>query len=380
MSTDPLQAVYTTTPPGDLSQVTRVAFNVGATLEVGATSASIPMVVTITTTNASNVIYQIGDAFARNSVAATITDQSGDLTRNAGDGNANFNEGAQNGNIDGDGIQQQTTLQASGAVYIGPNNAPDATGPTDRNDDYTNRSVTTGIAGVAPGGVTTANGTIVYWNTVQNTGNANDTFALSVPVLPAGFTVRVSIDNGASYVQVQPGNGVVSLAVPFGQSRSVLTEVTAPAGLAVLQGYDSVLRATSTNSPGVFNETINRVYTGFLRLDRTATVTNTTGGGGASDPVPGADIEFVITYTNVSSGGGGSTNLQLSATNIVITENGNEAPNNWGATTAQVVGSASDTRGGTINGDTAGSVTLTDTVPTLGAGQTGTFRFKRKIN
>jgi hypothetical protein len=44
-----------------------------------------------------------------------------------------------------------------------------------------------------------------------------------------------------------------------------------------------------------------------------------------------------------------------------------------------VVSSASDTLGGTITGDAAGSSVLTDTIPTLAPQATGTFRFKRVI-
>jgi hypothetical protein len=67
---------------------------------------------------------------------------------------------------------------------------------------------------------------------------------------------------------------------------------------------------------------------------------------------------------------------------MVITEDGNDAPNNWAANTTHVVGSASDSRGGTITGDAAvNSTLLTDTVSTtLAPGEFGTFTFRRKIN
>ncbi|CAN5126180.1 hypothetical protein BH18ACI2_BH18ACI2_19010 [soil metagenome] len=372
------QAVWTSTAPASLADVRRVAFNVGATLAVGACSPSINMIVAVTTTDATTPIFEIVDAFANNSIGAAITDQSGDTVSNAGDGNADFNEGAQPGNVDGNGIQQQTLLQSVGAVLIGPFGQPGATGPTSTNDDYSNRSINTGIAGVAFGGTTTASGTVVFSNTVQNTGNANDIFALTAPTVPAGFTVEISTDGGASYTTVQPGNGSISLPVAFGASANVLVRVTAPAGLSVMQGFDTVIRATSTNTPASFNDTIDRLYTGFLRMDKAAVVTNGTGVGGANAPVPGAEIEYVITYSNVSSAGG-SGNSMLTINNLVITEDGNTAPNNWGSTTDQVAGSASDSRGGTITGDAAGSTALTDTVSSVAPGQSGVFRFKRRI-
>jgi len=379
LTVDPVTAAtWTTTAPADLTTVRRIAFRVGATLAVGACSANIPMIVTVQTgINASTPIVEIGDAFAHNSIGTTITDQSGDTVPNAGDGNANFNEGNQPGNVDGNGVPQPTTLLSAGAVLNGPNGAPNATGPTSNNDDYTNKGLNAGIATVAPGGNTTAGGAVTFTNTVQNTGNANDTFRLSAPTVPAGFTVEISIDGGATYTTVS-GGGTVDLAVAFGATANYQVRITAPAGKPVLTGYDTVIRATSQNTPAASNDTIDRVYTGFVRLNKAATVTNGTGVGGPTDPVPGAVIDFAITYTNVTATGG-TGSIGLTATSLVITENGTAAPNNWGTTTNQVVGSATDTNGGTITGDTAGSTTLTDTVASLAPAASGTFHFRRTI-
>ncbi len=170
----------------------------------------------------------------------------------------------------------------------------------------------------------------------------------------------------------------MDLAVAFGATANYQVRITAPSGKSVLTGYDTIIRATSQNTPAASNDTIDRVYTGFVRLNKTATVTNGTGIGGPTDAVPGAVIEFVITYTNVTTTGG-SGSIGLTATGLVITENGTAAPNNWGTTTDQVVGSASDTNSGTLAGDTAGSTTLTDTVASLAPGASGTFRFRRTI-
>ncbi|MBA3322484.1 MAG: hypothetical protein H0T45_13705 [Pyrinomonadaceae bacterium] len=383
-STSPLamspitQAVWTSTAPASLADVRRVAFSVGAPLAVGACSLSISMTVTVTTNDATTPIFEIVDAFANNSIGAGITDQSGDTVSNAGDGNADFNEGAQPGNVDGNGIQQLTILQQLGAVLLGPAGQPTATGPTSINDDYTNRSLTTGIAGVPPGQVTTAGGAVTFTNTLENTGNAADIFRVTVPNSPAGFTVEVSLDGGITFTPLLGSGSFISVPIAFGATLDLQVRVTAPAGQTVLQGYDTVIRATSILTPGSFNETIDRLYTGFLRMDKAAVVTNGTGVGGANAPVPGAEIEYVITYSNVSSAGG-SGNSMLTINNLVITEDGNAVPNNWGSTTDQVAGSASDSRGGTITGDAAGSTALTDTVSSIAPGQSGVLRFKRRI-
>jgi hypothetical protein len=145
----------------------------------------------------------------------------------------------------------------------------------------------------------------------------------------------------------------------------------------VLKGFDTVIRVTSTVNPTVTDDTIDRLYTGFVRIDRTATVINANASGGANDAVPGSEIEFAITYSNISTATGVGSS-PLTAHNLVINENGSAGPNNWGATTDHVVG-ASDSQGGIIIGDRIGSTALTDIVMTLEAGQSGVFKFRRRV-
>src|SRR5947207_1001405 len=360
LTTSPLAATWSATAPAPLSNTTRIAFPVGGTLAVGTSSSSINMVVTVNTgIDASVPVDEIGDVFGQNSLGTGITDQSGDTTPNNGDGNADFNEGYVAGA--GHGVIQQTLLKRLGSVLIGPNGAPGAVGPTDNNDDYTNKSVNTGIAGVGPGGVTTASGQIVYVNTIQNTGNANDTFTIDAPAVPAGFTVEVSTNGGTSYTTVS-GGGSVSLAIGFGASANINVRVTEPAGQTVLTGYDTVIRATSTNTPASFNKTTDRLYTGFVRLDKSSSVSNSTGVGSATDAVPGAVITYNITYSNVSSSNGDVNCVKLTASNLVITEDGLAAPNNWGTFTANS-GTPSDSGSGTVV--TVSATKYADAVPSL---------------
>ncbi len=388
LSTAPLSATYTATAPGTLSTVTRIMIPVSsAAIAAGACSGNVSFDVKVTAANANTPIYEIVDAFGTNSIAATVTDQSGDNTPNKGDGNANFNEPIIGGTASPtQGFQQPTLLTKSYSVLNGPNGSPAATGPTNNNNDFTNLSVNTGIAGVAPTtapaaagstvtGVTTASGTVVFTNTLQNTGNADDTIRLTAPTVPTGATVEIY--NGSAWVNVT-SSGSVDVAVATGATANYQVRVTLPAGNLILTGYDTVIRATSQNDTSKTNDTIDRVFTGFIRLDKTATVANATGVGGATDPVPGAVITYVISYSNVSQASGGGS-VGLTATGFTITENGTTAPNNWGTFTDQVVGSAVDSRGGTITGDSALSNVLTDAVGTLAPGQTGTFTFKRTI-
>jgi hypothetical protein len=378
LTTAPLAATYVSAQP-PVANIKRIAFQVGASLGAGATSASFPYIVVVNTgINASNPIWEITDAFGKNFFNNNITDQSGDSVFNQGDNNADFDEprfgiDPANGT---QGNQQRTLLQAVGSVLVGPSGAPAAVGPTDNNDDYSNKSVNTGIAGVAPGGVTTASGQLVYVNTIQNTGNANDTYTIDAPTVPAGFTVEVSTDGGASYTTVS-GGGSVSLAIAFASSANINVRITEPAGQTVLTGYDTTVRVTSGNTPASNNHTIDRLYTGFIRLDKAFTVANATGVGGATDPVPGAVITYNITYTNVSSSNGDANCVKLTANNLVITEDGLAAPNNWGTFTTDSP-SPSDSGSGTVV--TVSATKYTDTVASVAPGGSAVFTFKRSIN
>jgi hypothetical protein len=264
-----------------------------------------------------------------------------------------------------------------GDVLIGPCGVPGAMGPAGVNDDFTNRSVSTGIDNVPPGGATTAPGSIVFRNTIQNIGAGDDVFLISAPTAPAGFGVEISTDNGDHYTRLETATAVVTLAVSYRAAAIMLVRIKAPAGLKILTGFDTVIRATSTATGSAANETIDRLYTGFIRLDKSAMVVNATGASLPATAAPGAEIEFAVTYSNVSSAVGVGNSL-LTAYNLVINENGNSAPNNWGATTEHIVG-ASDTQGGHIIGDLDGSTSLTDIVSTLEAGQSGIFKFKRRV-
>ena len=150
-----------------------------------------------------------------------------------------------------------------------------------------------------------------------------------------------------------------------------------PAGLKALTGYDTVVRATSTIDPAVTNETIDRIYTGFIRLDSATRFVGPNSTQDISKAVPGSELEFAVTYTNISSAGGVGNSL-LTARNLVINENGKAAPNNWATTTEHIVG-ASDNQGGHILGDREGSTSLTLIVTRLGPGQSGVFKFRRRI-
>lgn len=404
LTTSPLSASWTTTQP-TLSTITRIAFKVSNTLAASACSATIQMDVTVNSgINTSTPIVEIGDAFAMNnaSTPAVITDQSGDSTPGLSDGNANYTQPVSPNTSTTSGVSLPTTLTTVGAVLNGPNGAAGATGPDGTTaTDFTNLGANNGLSGVASGGVTTAANTVTFTNTVQNTGTGNDTYTLTVPnaatlfsLLPAGAQAVITTSAGSVTLNSSNTTGSVTVSVSYGSTANYTVAVTLPSGTTVLPttssgGFDVQVLATSNATSSASNLTTDTVYTGFVKLTKSATVSNSDlTKGGATDPVPGAVITYTITYSNISKTlGSGSGSVTLNATSIVIDEDGSAAPNNWGTLTTQVVSPApSDSLSGAItDGTSSGAVTvsttyLKDTVPgALAPGQSGTFTFKRTI-
>lgn len=282
-----------------------------------------------------------------------------------------------NGDLEARGSLTFSVL-ATGNVLIGPVGQPAAVGPTSNNDDFTNKTMTAGVS-VPFGSNTTAGQVINFVNTIRNGSATADTITLTAPTLAgAGFVVEVRSGSNP-YVNITAGSATVN--VPASSDLNVDVRITVPSGIPVLSGYSTVLRATSGITPQNFNETIDSVWSGFIRAEKTQIVTNGTGVGAANAAVPGAVIEYVVTYTNVTPILlSGSNNVQLTASNVVLTEDGAEAPNNWASTTVHLAGSASDTSAGsTITGDAEGSGVLTVTIPSLAPGAQGVFRFSRTI-
>jgi hypothetical protein len=217
-------------------------------------------------------------------------------------------------------------VPVTGGVLLGPSGFAGAVGPTNSNDDYTNLGVNTGISGVAPGGTTTASGTATFVNTIQNTGNADDTYTLTAPTVPNGFLVEISSTSAAAgYTTIHTAANVsssASVAVPLSAPTATLwVRITAPAGATVLAAYPTTIHAVSSLTPATTNDTIDRLYTGFVQITKSQTVTNALNVvpsmAAGSTPVPGATIAYVDTYLNITTTGG-ANNALVNASSIVI--------------------------------------------------------------
>ncbi|WP_052128319.1 hypothetical protein [Neosynechococcus sphagnicola] len=111
----------------------------------------------------------------------------------------------------------------------------------------------------------------------------------------------------------------------------------------------------------------------------------------AKTPAPGNIIEYRITYTNIATATGVGS-VSLTASGLVINENGASGSNNWAAFTTHQLGTVVSPvtplqffNGATLLGtsDPATGTTVTRYVNspgTVNPGSTGTFTFQRKVN
>ncbi len=366
-----------------------------------------------------------------------ITDGIANPTTDGSDpGNNSGTDGGTNGSYTKGG--EDTIVTIATTPLNGPAGQPGAIGPTNNNDDFTNKSI------VVPSGIDPATPLTdaqtpakIFDNTVQNTGGGPQVISL-IPTppmvltdLPIGtlVTIKDPATGGAtatykydgSIFVFESGTGGTSkdvpvrLTIPAGAMANYQTIVDLPAAPTVVQFKSFPVPITAFIDGGTIpngwpdateprNITINRLYTNYLKLFKEARIleangTAVTGAAGtfgieqtvlSAAAISARIIEYRITYSNISSSGG-TNNALLPANNLVITENGSAGSNTWGTTTldpqylTKTIGSAIDTFGtvGSIVVTTGGSpVNITEyksTVTTVAPGVTGFFTFQRQI-
>jgi hypothetical protein len=455
-TTDPLTADWTTIRP-TTGIITRIGFVKTTVLTKGTSVPGFSFEVVPNAAFAGGPIASLAQVFGQSGPGAVVAgtptqivyDESGDNVSNNGldgtdpnpvtnpsvptgitKGIADPNDPDPSGGINADPTTKNTGTTPGGesTVFIiaggltnGPKNAPDALGPSNNNDDFTNKSVVLPI-GIDPAVqlIDAQTPAVVFDNTLKNGSPVAQIITLvpDKPVagsIPDGTTVTIDPDGpgpGAPVVFTLTG-GVYTLPTGiFPPTVSVAGNGTVPYTVTVnlggpadqLKEYPVVITAFVDSNgdriPDVgesSNKTIDRLYTGYLKLlkearildgttEKVAFTSNTT--LLSAELRPGRIIEYRITYTNISSAAPtGSTSVTLPANSLTITEDGTAAPNTWFATTKDPVGttnpgSASDLTAGaaittTVNGTDI--QTYVDTIPTVAPLGTGSFLFRRQV-
>ncbi len=442
---------------GGISNATRIGFINDGPILAGTTVTGFSFQVVTTGVTSTTTIANIAQLFGQSQGGGTtlVYDESGDQapsnfnddgtpgSNTPTNGVANpITDGVDNNNNNtgtGPGGEANVyTIAAAGTILNGPNGQPGAVGPTDNNDDFTNRSSAI-PANTAPG-ATLDPDPVSFLNTINNPTTGSLTNVLLVPdatnftaatgevLPPTGTTVTLSYGgqtavytfNGTNFI-FTAGSTITIPTLTAGTSVNYSVVVDLPAGTPLStdtgNGFSIPIYAfQDVNSNGrpdlvtiepTQNRTINRVYTGFLRMvkearilesDGTTVVENYTQTPNSANLRPGRLIEYRITYTNISIAPVGAGNVTLNASNVVITEDGTVGTNTWARDndsngvidTSNVVGSAI-AQYGTIayspSGDQSGTTQATDVTRytnTLGIsiqpGASGTFIFRRRIN
>ena len=462
-TTDPLtttanDATWTTTQPAP-NTIKRVGFVYDAsttTIAAGTTINGFSFTVTTNGITTTTTVANVAQLFGQTQGGGTtlVYDESGD--QNPSNVNDNGTPGSNtptngvanpatdgvdnNNNNTGSGSAGENnvfTIAAPGTILNGPNGQAAAVGPTNNNDDFTNKST--------PIPTNTAPGTKIdpdpatFSNTISNPSSTGTlTNVLVVPdvynftpgngeVLPPkdttvtltyGSQTAVYTFDGTNFVftsgtaitipSLTPGTSVnynVSVDLPANTDLSTDTGKGFSIPIYAFQDSNGNSRPDATDITQ--NRNIDRVYTGFLKLVKDARILDANGTTVIEDYtqtptpaniLPGRFIEYRITYTNISIAPVGAGNATLNAGNVLITEDGTIAPNNWakdndgnGAIdTSNVVGSATASFGTityTPTGDQSGTTPATDVTKYVNApgisiqpGANGTFTFRRKIN
>jgi hypothetical protein len=337
-----------------------------------------------------------------------------------------------------------TPAGQTGGLTNGPENKPDAVGPIGTNDDFTNKSVNIDTAQAAwdangPKALLTSPSTS-FTNTVKSTGGTKPQFVSLLPTvpsnpadLPSGTTVKIIGTSGAFVLYTYNGTAFttigtptpVTLTVPVGGSVDYGVEIKLPIGTPQIKGFPVSITAFANGAPAVAanpttgtgpiaaeignniidptdaqNITIDRIYTGYIKLLKEAEVFTLKADGSRNilssfatatgkKAEPGQYIEYRIKYSNISEASTGTTaalsSIGLSANNLKIVENGATGSNTWGANTQHKLGSAADSNGAILfesgsktNNDLVVGDYL-DTIPTLAPAAFGEFVFTRQV-
>ena len=351
-----------------------------------------------------------------------------------------------------------TIAPASDSILNGPNGKPAAVGPTDANDDFTNAS-TPVPAGQSPSVVIAGTQSASFNNTVSNPSTVALADVTVQPISPAKAEAADGITPTGQYNGTAPiptgttvtltdltvgttnkpvtytFNGtdfvITSTATPTTQAKPLnfgnlapnatvnyKTDVTLPAGsvtpltaiaIPMLAFPDDGPVAT----PGYTNEltnniTIDRVYTGYMKLVKEARILSadkntiiedwTVGASGllTKKAAPGQFIEYRISYQNISTAANGSGNTILNANSFKLIEDGTGAnagstTNNWALNTLHQQNTLASQ--GTVNyfsgaGTLVGTTDQADgndvgkyenVVPLIAPAGQGTFQFRRVV-
>ncbi len=149
--------------------------------------------------------------------------------------------------------EADVAVNGSYSVFVGPHGNPEASGPTDQNDDYTDA------------GTQAAGSWVSFTNTVENAGNVADTLNITMQSYPTDWQVLLYKSDGITPLADTNGDGIPDVGqLKSGTTADFVVKVFIPYGTAADSDgsttvHDTVVRVTSAGNATKYNETIDRV-------------------------------------------------------------------------------------------------------------------------
>lgn len=280
------------------------------------------------------------------------------------------------------GDSNQTSDQAIAAYNVlnGPSGAAGSSGSYDgvaassSNNDFTaypfgvtadSIANTSATAGTPVTTVKTSTSlTICVPNTLQNSGNKNDTYDLTANVptayaLPATsggasvgttWTVGLYSENtctsnlGGAGDSTSASSTVTPVSVNSGSSLTYYVKYVVPTNTAYFTRFDSLVHAASHNDATKTNDTHDELYSSFIALTKSANVTSSGCPAGANPSLPSSDatgakvcpggtIAYTVDYRNLIMGTTDTNSSFAKAVSaagtLQITDDGTTAPSTW---------------------------------------------------
>lgn len=255
-------------------------------------------------------------------------------------------------------------------------------------DNVVNTSTTAG----SPTTSTTTSATLTSGcikHSLYNAGNTNDTFNLSASgvtqyaigttsgTAATGWTVGLYSDSGCA-------SSTTSIAVNSGTVAYYYVKYSAASGQPYFDRFDATITATSQGKNTQTNTTHDELYSGFIALTKSVSVTSSNCPSGESPAYstgvcPGGVLAYTVDYRNLVMGTS-STNASFApcisqAGSVTVTEDGtqstvsNSTTPNWATFTTglQLAPADNTSNGASRSGGAASTFTYYTGIPATGA-------------
>lgn len=185
----------------------------------------------------------------------------------------------------GAGTGQKLTIQATGAL----------SGQTDTQNVWAEvASVYSFVFDPDNSGVSTPSGTVFYTHVLKNTGNASQTFAVSLDSAPRTGWIYTFSSDGSTF-----SSSLAGLVLAAGIEQTVYVKAYVPSSEAIGAIDTAVVKVTNNYASSLTKQDTTTVVGGNLKLTKAVTSVNVA--DTATTNQPGDELEYSVAYQNLAS-------------------------------------------------------------------------------